>query len=88
MMRNCVCGKHIPHNRQLCASCVSEYSADSANWPAWLIDWMCSYQKELNTERDCHDLSIDVDEGEVVVNPLFKLNGCREQTHLYQKQKI
>ena len=83
-MRNCVCGKQIPHNRQLCARCVEEYGSDSAKWPAWLTDWMCSYQKELNSERDYHHLSIDVDDGVVIANPPFKLKGCREESHLYE----
>ena len=81
MIRNCVCGKPIPHNRQLCASCIIEYGSNKANWPDWLTDWMQSYQKELNAERDYHHLSIDVDEGIVEAKPQFKLNGCRTETH-------
>ena len=84
MMRNCVCGKPIPHNRQLCASCITEYGVNQANWPDWLTDWMSSYQKELNAERDYHHLSIDVNEGIVEAKPQFKLNGCRTETHLYE----
>lgn len=93
MMRNCVCGKPIPHNRQLCASCILEpeyegdpihYGSDQTKWPEWLTDWMSSYQKELNAERDYHHLSIDVNEGIVEAKPQFKLNGCRTETHLYE----
>ena len=84
MMRNCVCGKPIPHNRQLCASCVIEYGSDSSKWDEWLKDWMQNYQAELNRERDYLHLSIDVNEGIVQANPQFKLNGCRTETHLYE----
>ncbi len=83
-MRNCVCGKPIPHNRQLCASCIEKYGGDSSKWDEWLIDWMQSYQRELNQERDYHFLSIDVNEGIVEPKPIFKLRGCRTETHLYQ----
>ena len=84
MMRNCVCGKPIPHNRQLCASCILEYGSDSSKWDEWLKDWMQSYQAELNRERDYLHLSIDVNEGIVQASPQFKLNGCRTETHLYE----
>ena len=84
MMRNCVCGKQIPHNRQLCASCVIEYGSDSSKWDEWLKDWMQNYQAELNRERDYLYLSIDVNEGIVQAAPQFKLNGCRTETHLYE----
>ncbi len=83
-MRNCVCGKPIPHDRQLCASCIEKYGGDSSKWDEWLIDWMQSYQRELNQERDYHFLSIDVNEGIVKPKPMFKLNGCRTETHLYE----
>jgi len=84
MMRNCVCGKPIPHNRQLCASCIEKYGGDSSKWDEWLIDWMQSYQRELNQERDYHFLSIDVNDGIVEPKPMFKLRGCRTETHLYE----
>jgi len=84
MMRNCVCGKQIPHNRQLCASCILEYGDNQANWTDWLIDWMQSYQKELDAEKRYHHLSIDVNEGIVEAKPQFKLNGCRTETHIYE----
>ncbi len=84
MMRNCVCGKPIPHNRQLCASCIEKYGSDSSKWDEWLLDWMRSYQAELNQERDYRHLSIDVNDGVVEEKPQFKLNGCREETHLYE----
>lgn len=86
MMRNCVCGKPIPHNRQLCASCISKYGGDSSKWDEWLKDWMHSYQAELNRERDYLHLSIDVNEGVVEAKPQFKLNGCRTNTHLYEER--
>jgi len=86
MMRNCVCGKQIPHNRQLCASCVIEYGSDSSKWDEWLKDWMQNYQAELNRERDYLHLSIDVNEGIVQASPQFKLNGCRTETHLYENR--
>jgi len=84
MMRNCVCGKQIPHNRQLCASCIIEYGSDQTKWDEWLKDWMRGYQTELNCERDYLHLSIDVNEGIVEAKPQFKLNGCRTETHLYE----
>lgn len=84
MMRNCVCGKQIPHDRQLCASCVIEYGSEQSKWAEWLKDWMQSYQAELDAEKNYHFLSIDVDEGIVEAKPMFKLNGCRTETHLYQ----
>ena len=87
MMRNCVCGKPIPHNRQLCASCILEYGSDSSKWDEWLKDWMQSYQAELNRERDYLHLSIDVNEGIVQASPQFKLNGCRTETHLHQERE-
>ena len=87
MMRNCVGGKQIPHNRQLCASCVIEYGSDSSKWDEWLKDWMQNYQAELNRERDYLHLSIDVNEGIVQASPQFKLNGCRTETHLYQERE-
>ena len=87
MMRNCVCGKPIPHNRQLCASCILEYGSDSSKWDEWLKDWMQSYQAELNRERDYLHLSIDVNEGIVQAAPQFKLNGCRTETHLYEERE-
>jgi len=86
MMRNCVCGKQIPHNRQLCASCVIKYGSDSSKWDEWLKDWMQNYQAELNRERDYLHLSIDVNEGIVQASPQFKLNGCRTETHLYENR--
>ena len=83
-MRNCVCGKPIPHNRQLCASCIEEYGSDSTVWAEWLKDWMQAYQRELDAENNYRHLSIDVNEGIVEASPQFKLNGCREESHLYE----
>ena len=87
MMRNCVCGTPIPHNRQLCASCIIEYGSDQSLWDEWLKTWMQNYQAELNRERDYLHLSIDVNEGIVQASPQFKLNGCRTETHLYQERE-
>lgn len=87
MIRNCVCGKPIPHNRQLCASCIIEYGSDQTKWAEWLTDWMQSYQRELNRERDYLHLSIDVNEGIVEPKPIFKLRGCRTETHLYEDRE-
>ena len=84
MVRYCVCGKRIPHNKQLCASCIEKYGSDSSKWDEWLVVWVRSYQAELDSEKNNHNLSIDVDGRIVEPKPQFKLNGCREETHLYE----
>jgi len=84
MTRNCVCGKPIPHNAQLCANCIEIYGSNQTKWDEWLKSWMQSYQAELDHENSHRHLSIDVD-GEIAEpKPQFKLNGCREETHLYE----
>ena len=83
-MRNCVCGKPIPHNRQLCSSCIEIYGSDQTKWAEWLKFWVQDYQRELDCENMHRHFSIDVNEGIVEPKPTFKLNGCRTETHLYQ----
>ena len=80
LKRNCVCGKPIPYNRQLCASCIIEYGSPD-KWEEWLTDWMKNYKRELDSENLHRHLTIDVD-GEIVEPaPYFKLRGCRTETH-------
>jgi len=87
LKRNCVCGKPIPHNQQLCASCLSYYGVNAGGWPLWLTEWLKNYQAELDSERNHQHLAIEVDG--TIRKPArpFKLNGCRTETHLYEDRE-
>lgn len=87
LKRNCVCGKTIPHNQRLCASCLSNFGSDPDKWDAWLKEWMKSYQAELDSERNHYHLTIEVDGTILEPKKPFKLNGCRTETHLYEDRE-
>lgn len=84
MKRLCVCGEKIPHNAQLCAGCISIYGSSAGKWPVWLQEWMKACQRELNAERDHPCISLDALMVDRLAPPLKRLNGCRDETHLWQ----
>lgn len=51
MTRFCVCGKAIYRNKTLCEDCVKKYSLDRSTWEPWLLEWVQSYQKEIDHDR-------------------------------------
>ena len=59
MQRQCVCGKNIKMNRQLCFECSELYGSKREEWDKWLVEWMRMYESQLGVDAviDAHETS-------------------------------
>jgi hypothetical protein len=81
--RNCVCGKLISLNRQLCGECLEVYGTNQSEWPEWLRWQVNDIQRDINYERRHDEFWLD-DEDELRPDFAEPLHGCRIETHLHE----